>query len=250
MKRILILVLLVLVSFGFADYFDTDSFKSYSPKEQAIIKEVIALEQVQEFLPKLTNWSIGIELEGYWNISFYENNDWIGYLSFDEASHEIKVNELPDILSKAEIAKYEENIEKYLFDDPAIKEMIKNPNNFKKELEFHKLENYWSYYLYHGLDGYELVIFPEDDYFVIDEIRNYNSLEEDRQLELERDQAIELAYRSPDVDQAFDGIDDWFSYAEHFKDKTWIVEFAAQGRTLLSVLVDIENETVLESKLP
>jgi len=250
MKRTFILLILILVSFGFADYFDTDNFKSLSKKEQTVIKEVIALEQVQEFLPKLSNWSLGIELEGYWKVSFYENGDWIGSLDFDEASHEIKINDLPKLLSKKEIAKYEETINKYLFDDPAVQKIVKNPHEFRKELEYHKFDNYWSYYLTKGLDGYEVVIYPDNDYFVIDEIRNYNALEKDRQMEVERDRAIEIAYSSPDIDQAFDGIDDWFSYAEHFNDKTWIVEFAAQGRTLLSVLVDVDNETVLESKLP
>ena len=250
MKRIFILLILLLVSFGLADYFDSDSFKSYSPKEQAIIKEVVATPELQDLLPKLTNWSIGLELEGYWNVSIFENDEWIGYVSYDESSQEIKSNDLPELLSAEEIAKYEEKINKYLFDDPAIQAIAQNPYSLQKEMEYHKFSNYWSYYLYSGLDTYEVVIYPDDDYFVIDEIRNYTTLEADRQLEADRNKAIELAYSSPDIDQAFDGIDDWYSYAEHFEDKTWIVEFAGQGRTLLSVLVDLDKETVLESKLP
>ncbi len=251
MKKILISLLLILLSFSFADFLDSDQFKDYSEKEQEIIKKAVATDEVQALLPQLINWSISIELEGYWNLSFYEADEWIGYVLYDEANEQIKTNKLPEFLAADIIAAHEANINKYLFDDPAVKAIIENANIFNEELEYNKYGNYWSYYLYNGIDAYEITIYPDkEDYFAVDEIRDYHAFKEDEQLEINRNIAIDLAYSSPKIDQAFADVDDWFAYAEHYEDSTWIVEFAGMGRTLLSVLVDIDNKTVLESNLP
>lgn len=251
MKNIFLILLLFLLSFATADYLDTDEFKSYSEKEQEIIRQVVEKEEVQNLLPQLINWSISIELEGYWNISFYEAGEWVGYVLYNEATNEIETSELPEFLAQEEVNAYEANIKKYLFDDPAIKAIIENANIFNKELNYNKYSNYWSYYLYNSIDSYEIIIYPDDvNYFTIDEIRNYNAFDDDQKLEIDRNTAIELAYSSPKINEAFDGIDDWFSYAEQYENNIWIVEFAGMGRTLLSVLVDIDAKTVLESNLP
>jgi len=251
MKKVFMLsVFLLSISFA-QNFLHSLEFKEMPLQEQKVISEVLANSEVSDFIKNLDNWSAYAYVEGLWHVTIYEGEEWITDLQYDISSGKVKTDDLPVLLSKKQVAAYEANIIKYLFDDAEVKELFRNPNNYSKELVYHKFDRSWSYYLSNGLDDYEIQISPKgEDYFQIDGISNFNVLEADQKQEVDRNKAIELAYNSDKTDDVFDGVDDWYSYAEKYEDDLWMVEFAAEGKSLLFVLVDVANQLVLESKLP
>ncbi len=251
MKRLGIL-LIFLLGLGFAQSFlRSVSFEEMDKEKQEILLKVIKHTKVNNFLEQLDNWSADVYVEGLWHIAFYEGEDWVAEVLYDSASEELKADDLPKLLSQEEINVYEEAIKNHIFDDAEVREMFKNPNIYSKELVYHKFENYWSYYLFDGLDEFSIEIYPSGkNYFRIEQITNNNSLNADEQMEVNRNKAIELAYGAEGLDDVFEGFDDWYSYAEKYQDKLWMVEFAAEGKSLATILVDLANEVVLETKLP
>jgi len=85
--------------------------------------------------------------------------------------------------------------------------------------------------------------------FVVDKVFDPKALDEHSQLRLAQDKAIALAYEAPELDAAIAGFDNWFTYAEQQTGDTWTVEFAADGRSLITVLVDTASQKVLQVEL-
>lgn len=71
-----------------------------------------------------------------------------------------------------------------------------------------------------------------------------------RRRRYDRDRAVRVAYGDAAVGQRLEPFDDWTAYAEPLDAGRWAVDFAAGGKTVLSVLVDLPGGRVLAVEAP
>jgi hypothetical protein len=246
----LLLCLFLSTSFAFnRDYLETEEFRNYETGIQEAILAVIENEEVANFLEANPSWSANAyaDSETQWHVDFYDGDDWIGNAHVDFATAEIYEIYLLQELSQEAYQAGKEKIETLVFNDAEVQAILGDVNSWGYDLSFNKWEQRWEMTFWRGIDAVAISFWEENGNFNIEDIYDPQAFSEQEQRDLERNQAIELAYSAEGIDQALEGVYDWRTYAEPQGGTLWGVEFTAEGRLFYAV-VDIASQEILDTR--
>lgn len=258
LKRISLIALFVLLGLSLAlnkDFLKSEAFKAYSSDEQNTIRTALKIDVVRTFLDEHPDWSASTYLEEgsdtEWHIDFYEYDEWIGEAHLDTASGEVYKTYLPLELSEEALAAGKKQIETLVYADAEVLARLGNPADWGSDIYYDMYEQVWTMFFWSGHKSLGVKFYQEENgRFRIDTLFDPDALEGEEAEQHQRDQAVNIAYSVEGIDRVLSGIDDWQTYSESQGGPLWTVEFAAEGKRLITVLVDIEAETVLETELP
>lgn len=257
MKRFLVLIILSVSSLTLAvnlEYLNSDKFKGYGEEKQAKIRQFLEHTEVRKFLERFPDWtadSYPQDDEGqFWKIDFYDAGEWIGYAHLNTETDELFDTILPIDLSEEEKTVAQSQIETLIFDDAEVLARLKYPEDWDFDMHYDMYKETWTVYMWGGNDQSLGVRLYQADSgrYRIDDLFDPDALSAEELEQHLRDEAINLAYSANEVGQALDGRDDWFSYAEPQGGPLWTVAFEADGENLVTVLVDLEAQVVLEAE--
>ena len=190
-----------------------------------------------------------------WKVDFHEGEKWRGNAHYNTKKSELFNTTLPIDLSEGEKEEARAAIETLILADAEILARLEDLDNWTHETTYNMYQEKWKVHFWSTADngrevGVELYRKGEDGDYVIDRVFDPAALNAEDQEQHNRSEAINLAYTAEPTDAALNGHDNWRSYAEAQGGPLWSVAFEAKGENLITVLVDLEAGTVLETQLP
>lgn len=224
------------------------------PVRQALIDVVAGSEKFADWLVNYPNYQVntwGPDEENVWGVEFYDEagDEWLGYATIDADTLEIQDSfapkPLPQDVYQAQLAV----VTDYVLHDAEVLGWLENPDRWEMYPDWNRWEQVWDVAFYRGIDGVVVKASVDENNNVwIDRIVDPNQLSEEEALQNARDEAINLAYGAEGVWDALDGYDEWTSYAEQQGGTRWSVSFVVNDEVRFFALVDIELNTVLETR--
>jgi hypothetical protein len=140
-------------------------------------------------------------------------------------------------------------VEAYPAYDPEVLARQGNPDLWYHDTGWNRWEQKFESWYSRGIAAFVVrtYIDENDQKVYLDQIFNPNVLDEKQGAERKRNQAVELAWSAPGIDEALADVDNWTTYVEHQQDQRWSVAFVSAGKELFFALVDIEQWIVIES---
>ena len=222
-------------------------------KEEQVIALAAAHPPIAEVLATYPGWvgyaSADDESEVTWYVEFHSAEDeWLGDCHVNLETGEVYDVYMPRDLTDEEFAAGREKIEAYMQNSPEAAALLGDFSLWDHDIWYDKWDDNWHAWYNYGLDTWEFVFYLDGDSGSVwlDDYYDPNVLKGDEEAAWNRQQAVELAYQAPGIDEALAGYDNWYTYASDQGDGLWTVEFAADDQLLFSVLVDIVNWQVIE----
>ena len=248
-----LLLTIVLTFFGqtlaFNEAFlSSTEFFELEPDAQEAILRVVYDETLTAFLNQYINWSAYAyaDSETQWHVDFYNGEEWIGNAHIDFATDELYDVYLIQDLSPEAYAEGREQIEKLIFSDAEILAILGDIESWNYDISYNKWESRWEAWFGRGIDAFSVKFDAYDERYYVGEIYDPYAFSDEEQEELERNRAIELAYSAQGIDEALNGVDNWYSYAEPLGDTLWGVEFGGDERYFYAV-VDLATDEIIET---
>ncbi len=238
------------------DFLESSAFRNLDETAQQAITLAVGHEEVQTFLEHYPNWRAETypDSDDLWHIDFYDGDTAVGYTHVYLSSGELEPEEthLPEPLSPEERAEQEEAVKTLVFNDAEVLGILVAPELWDYSLEYDLFEGKWRMYFWRGLERLAIDFYAFDDGsgFDIERLYDPSAFEEAEAERVRRDEAVNLAYSAPGIDEALAGYDNWRSYAEPQGDDLWSVEFATEDESLITVLVDLETDEVVSAERP
>lgn len=249
MKRLLILLLLLLAALPLAAQDD--------PAADHAIELVAKTPEFYAWLeqhPGSFGQASDDDGDGIWYVEFYAEDwdEWLGYANVNLATGEIVDSFIPLPLTAEEFQRGQDRIVPLVLADLEVRALLTDPILWDMYVEFNRWERVWELYFYRGAQTILVVVTlnEAENYFSIDEIRDPNALEDEEQRAAWRDEAINLAYTPDEAGRALEGYDDWTTYTENLRPGVWSVAFVAAGQELYFAVVDVNSDTVVETRVP
>lgn len=208
---------------------------------------------VAEFLEGYPDWNGETwpedEENDIWGVDFYSEaaDEWLGWGMVNVNTGEILDYFVPRDLSPEEFQAGLATVEKLVLNDAGVQARLGDPDLWEHETYFNRWDQIWEVWFWHGLDELAVTVYLDEENAYLEEIFDPSQLEAEKEAEWQRDQAIELAWGGEGIDQALDGVDNWHTLVAPQGD-LWAVSFIADDQELFFALVDIENQTIIETK--
>lgn len=243
--------LLTCLSFSWAfneGFLSSSDFFELEPGAQDAIIRVIYDEALTDFLEQYPNWSsyAYADSETQWHVDFYDGEDWIGNAHIDFATDQLYDVFLVQDLSPEAYAVGREKIEKLIFSDAEVLALLGDPETWDYDISYNKWETHWEAWFGRNIEAFAMTFDEYDDQFYVSEIYDPYAFSAEEQEDLERNQAIELAYSAEGIDAALSGVDNWHTYAEPLKEDLWGVEFGGTEQLFYAV-VNIATGEIVET---
>lgn len=231
------------------DFLKSDEFKNLEKDAQDAIKLVLKNREVQDFLNAYPNWRASpyADSDTQWHVDFLDADDWIGNAHTDLESKDVFDIYLIKDLSDEDYRAGKEKIENLVLNDGEMLAILGDPSTWEYDINFNKWDQAWQMNFWRGIDEIGLSFWEDNGRFHIQDIFDPKAFSEQEQKELERNQAIEIAYSADGIDDALNGVYDWRTYAESHGGTVWGVEFTSGGKLFYAV-VDIESGEILEAR--
>lgn len=221
-------------------------------KEEQAIVLVSAHPPIAEVLATYPGWTAtsypedGTEV--VWHVDFQAaDGEGLGYGHVNLQTGEVSDFSVPRDLSDEEFEAGRAKIEGFLQNSPEAIALLGDFSLWEHDVWYNKWEENWHAWYRYGLDAWEFVFYIDEGGNVwLDNYYDPDVLEGDEAVAWNRQQAVELSYQAPGLDEALNGYDNWYTYASDQGNGLWTVEFAADEQLLFSVLVDIVNWQVVE----
>lgn len=208
---------------------------------------------VAEFLDGYPDWNADTwpedEENGIWGVSFYSEaaDEWLGEGTVNINTGDILDYFIPRELSPEEFQAGLTEVETLVLNDAGVLARLGDPAVWEHETDYDRWEEMWYVWFWHGLDELAVSVYRDEEGVYLDEIFDPAQLEAEKEAEWQRDQAVELAWSAEGIDQALDGVDNWQTLVAPQGD-LWAVSFVADDQELFFALVDINNQTIVETK--
>lgn len=230
----------------------------------AAIAVALSNEEISAFLATNEGWEAGAyyeEGEGFWFVEFFmpysdeeDEGEWLGFAMVSLDSNEVVEMFLPIPLTDDE---YEEQlvlVEATIRNDPRVTTLLGDLSQYSMWFEYDRYEQVWYVEIYRGLESYYATLYVfaeanEEPQAYLQELGDANELTEEEQRYVDRYTAIDLAFSADGIDQVLLTDDEWQTYVSLQDDNIYSVIFATSERELFYALVDIENMTVIESRV-
>lgn len=247
-KQVMLSLLIVLFA-----AFTPLGIQAQSDTEDRVIVAVVASEDFDGWLDTFPNYEVntwGPDEDGFWGMEFISaDGEWLGYARIHEESLEIVESYAPRPLDPEVYQEQLERVTALVMSDPEVLALMNDtPDLWQLYTDFDRWEQQWYVSFHRGIEGYTVYLWVDDDYISISEIIDNLALSEEEAEENARNEAISLAYSADNIDGALAGTYEWTTYVEAQGDDVWSVSFVANEETLITVVVNIEDGTILMSK--
>jgi hypothetical protein len=233
--------------------FSQDEDHEFSPEELAAIRFAASDPEIGAYLASYPDWHGHAYLEedvsqGY-SVDFYSDaaDEWLGYALVDLDAQVVLEAFVPRELSADEFAAGSVAVSDLVFSDGEVLAMLGDPSEWGHELWYNRWEQAWEVFFWRGLDEIVVVVYMDSEGSWI-EIWDPAAMSAEEEVEVARNQAIELAYSADGVDQALAGTDSWTTYVEQQDANVWSVSFVDGDTLLFFALVDIGEGRVIQSE--
>ncbi len=256
--RALFLALVALIAvFAFSLWGgDVTRAQDDDPQAQLAIALVSASPEFADFLAEYPNWSAGAEQEdgNWWYVEFWDEttDEWLGDATVNIETGEISESFVPRPLSAEEYAEWQARVRQYALTNLEVVAVLGDPEAWDVWVDYDRFDAQWYVEFTRGLDRYIAIVLVETDdggrqTIYLDEFFDANEMDAEERERANRDAAVALAYEAEGVDEALDGYDDWTTYVEPMEENIYSVEFVAGGQELFHAVVNIAENTILES---
>ena len=253
LKVCLSALLLLVGTLSFAQTFlDSDAFRALEPGARNAVQLIVQNDGVATFLAEQPDWRAEAYADSAtdWHVDFYRGDEWLAFAHINVETLEVFDTRFPVELSEAAFNGLREKIETLIFNDAELQALLVDPDWWDYEVRYDAYDQSWWVEFWREIDDYTVVLSRDGERFYVEDIYDPNALDEEEARRVERDRAVEIAWQAEGIGAALDGVDDWRAYAEPQQGGRWTVEFAGEGRSLFTVLVDLDNGEVLESGTP
>ncbi|NDJ52164.1 MAG: hypothetical protein GYB68_03650 [Chloroflexi bacterium] len=217
--------------------------------EEAVIQYVATSSRFASWLEQNPGWRgyVWPTEEGFIEVEFENDEDWLGWALLNNATGAFIEAFVPEPLSEEELEAGRAAITSLVKNDPEITALLEDPAAWYSEINYNPYEGFWEVSFERGLDSLLVIIWQEGDEYYLEEIIDLNVIEEEEAERMAVDEAITLAFSVEGIDAALDGHDDWTTYVENQNESVYSVSFVSAGEELFYALVNIADDTVLES---
>jgi len=184
-----------------------------------------------------------------WYVDLYADADdeWLGYGIVNIETGQITESFIPRELTTEEYQEGQTAVEAFVLNDGEVLALLGDPALWDRYVYYNRWDVKWEVYFSQGLDEWVAIVYRDEYGIYLEGIHDPSALSDEETAEMNRSQAIELAYSAEGIDQALNGVDNWSTYVALQEGNVWVVTFATDERTLFYALVDIEQWLVLES---
>jgi hypothetical protein len=228
--------------------------------DEAILQELGAIlaetDTFADWLPQHPNYQTGgWQSDGpIWHVEFYNESldEWLGYGIMNRDTGEVFEAFAPKPLPTDLYNELLPRVNAFVMQDDEVMGLMNQvPEAWDIYPDYNRWEQTWEVGFYRGVEGFVVKVSFDDafDNIYIDQILDANMLSEDEALDNARDEATNLAYQVEGVWEALDGHSDWMTYTEDLGDGVWGVTFSEYDEELFYAVVNINEDTVLETSL-
>ena len=229
------------------------------PEEEQAIQLVAGYSPVAQHLANYPDWQAEAykeeeEGETLWAVEFFkesvEDEEWLGFGLVDLETGTIVEHFVPRELTAEEYQIGQQKVEAYVLNDAEVLARLGDLQSWEYETYYERYDQAWSVNFWRGLDELAVIVYWEEegDALYLEEIIDPGALSAEEERMWQKNQAIELAYEAPGIEDALEGNDDWHTYVEDQGNNQWSVEFVSDGQELFYALVDIESRQIINSK--
>jgi len=248
------LALLLTVALMMMVVIGTVSAQTDDEKANALIAIVANSEPFESWLANYPNYQVnasGPDDNGVWYIEFYDEpwEEWLGYANFNENTLAIEESFAPVPLAPDVEQAQRDLLLPFVLNDIEVLAWLNNtPDLWDEYSEFNRWDQVWEVTFYRGIQAVKVTatVEMESESIYLQSISDPNILDEEDQLDDQRDSAVSLAYGGDGIDDALNGYDEWTTYVEWQYDEVWSVSFVTEDKTLYYALVDLSDDTILE----
>ncbi|WP_456414694.1 hypothetical protein [Oceanithermus profundus] len=254
MKRIVVFAVMagLLGVLAAGSFLKSAAFRALEPEARRAVALVAKSREVKPRLARYPGWTAGAERadDQVWHVWFEREDEWLGEAYVDLDTKRVHDVYLPVDPTPAERARALPRLRKLLAHDAEVQALLEDPAAWEEEVRFDKWEDAWFVYYWRGEDAVGVRIGQDGGRYYVDEVFDPLALEAERRRRHDQDRAVRVAYGDAAVGQRLEPFDDWTAYAEPLDAGRWAVDFAAGGKTVLSVLVDLPGGRVLAVEAP
>ena len=250
LKACLFALLFLLGTFGLAQTFlDSDAFRALEPEAQNAVSLIVHNDEVAAFLETHSDWRAEAyaDSETDWHVDFYLGDEWLAYAHVNVETSEVYDTRIPVELSEEEFGGLREKIETLVFNDAEIEALLVDPDWWDYEVRYDAYDQNWWVEFWKEIEAVTVALSRDGERFYIEDVYDPKAFDEEEARRVARDQAVDLAWQAEGISAALDGVDDWRAYAEQQEGSRWTVEFAGEGRSLFTALVDLGSGEVIEA---
>lgn len=185
-----------------------------------------------------------------WYVEFKigEDGEWLGYAAVNEDTGEIQEafapKPLPTDVYQAQLPRVTAFA---MADVEVLARLDNNLDLWDMYPDWNRWDATWDVAFYRGIEGLIVKLkIDENDNVIIEQFVDPNELSAEESADKQRNDAINIAYGADGVWQALDGRDTWSTFVEQQSDHVLSVSFAAEDTTLVTVIVDVNDEKVLK----
>ena len=221
--------------------------------DQKAIQLLASETAVAQFLSDYPDWNGESwpenDASDIWSIDLYSEaaDEWLGWGMVNINTGEILDYFVPRDLSPEEFQAGMAKVENLVLNDAGVQARLGDPALWEHETYYNRWDEQWEVWFAHGLDELLVTVYMDEEYIYLEDIIDPSQLEAEKEAELQRDQAVELAWSADGIDQALDGVDNWHTLVASRGD-LWAVSFVSDDQELFFALVDIDNQTIVEAK--
>lgn len=227
--------------------------EALTAEDREIIRTVVETAEVADVLALAAIWTAEVyqdeEGSDTYYLDFYAQDDWIGWAGIDVVTNEINFD-MVAFLSEEAIATMLPIIEKLALADPEVQALMGDSElgDWYTSTDYDPYAASYYFYFERGLESWQASFYMENGQPVIDAISDPAALEAEEQIQWERDQAIEIAWETPDLWEIVADVDDWQTYVAPQGENRYAVTFVTTDRELFYALIDIETREIIETK--
>ena len=227
------------------------------PADQAIA--IAAADEEMAWHISHYNWNADAYQENeestIWTMEFWsedsagEYEEWLAWAEVDLADGSVRDAYVPRELTAEEFQEGQMIAEALVLNDIAVQAAVGDISLWEYDTYYDRWDEAFYVSLWYGLDEiYVSVRLDEESRsYYVEQITDANVLEAAEQAELERNQAIELAWEAEGIWDVLQNYDDWTTYVENQGGSQYSVAFVTTDAELFYAIVDIESWTVLEA---
>ncbi len=256
---IIISLMIGAILFGLAEavtFLKTDTFADLDIDERKAIKLVLKNDKVEDFVNNYPNWwaSAYADNATQWHVDFYHSSEyadeqWIGHAHIDFETSQVFDTFLPKEPSPEEFKTTKTAIEKLVFADAEVIARLGDSSYWEHDVYYDKYQNIWTIQFWQGISSLaiEFDSYQDDGKSIFEIVKIYDpeAFEGEEALQVKRDQAVELAYESNQIDVALHGIEEWHTYVEQQGESIFAVSFANSKDTLFYARVNVDDWEIL-----
>lgn len=222
-------------------------------EEQQAINLVAAVSEVALHLGNYPDWAgeawQNDEVNNIWDVNFYSEaeDEWLGNGTVNLNTQEVLDYFVPRELTPEEFQEQLAIVEDFVLNDPEVLAILGDVSLWDHESYYNRWDANWDTYFWHGIDAWTVITVFYNDEIQLDSIIDQNAFDEAEQDELNRNDAIQLAYASDGIWEVLGNVDDWHAYVEAQSGSVWTVEFVGDGQEYFYAVVDIDSQQILES---